>query len=258
VRTRLQQILAVALDRDAVLFAFDLPSILEAEATARRAGAGLPGLREVRDYIAQGVGSEDRWGSALRARSARAAALFWQGKEDQAFEQLREASRHQAGFAGFRTLSMLALANRCHELGDAARAAQPIWGRKQDTCLLDAARSSASHVRDEAFRQERLALVDAYGEWMAEATPNLVAVHNKLSTVPDPDVRRVYKDLVSARWASPQGRDEASLAGLIPIVLNDGTTLDALLGRWIGPRVSRLADSELADSIRLCATYLLD
>jgi hypothetical protein len=93
---------------------------------------------------------------------------------------------------------------------------------------------------------------------MAEGTPDLAAVHNKLSTVPDPEVRRVYKDLASARWASPGSRDDASLAGLIPIVLNDGATLDALLGRWIGPRLTRLADGELAEAIRLCAAGLLD
>jgi len=168
------------------------------------------------------------------------------------------ASRRDAGFAGFGTLSLLALASRCHEFGVASRASAPIWGENEDVSLLDGARGIAGRVHDPGFRQERLALVDAYVTWIAEGTPDLAAVHNKLSTVPDPDVRRAYKDLASARWANPEGRDDASLAGLIPIVLNDGATLDALLGRWIGPRLRRLADGDLAEAIRLCAAHLLD
>lgn len=258
VRGRLQSLLAAALDRDGVLFTLDLPSILEAEATWRRAGDTLPGLREVREYIAQAAAGDDRWGSALRAGSARAAALFWQGETRQAFDELAAATRRERGFAGYGTLSMLALAGRCFEFGDPARAMQPTWGREQNATLPDIARRIAGRVRDEVLRRERLALVDAYEQWAAADAPDLVALHNKLSTVPDPDVRRAYKDLAGARWATPGHRDEASLAGLIPVVLHDAMTLDALLARWLGPRLRRLSDTDLADAIRLCARYLLD
>jgi hypothetical protein len=258
-RARLQTILAVALDQQGAFFALDLPSLLEAEATQRRAGPGLPGLKEVREYIAEAAASDDWWGSALRAGSARAAALFWEDQRERAFEELVAASRRHRGFAGFGTIAMLALASRCHEFGDPARALQPIWGREgEETSLLDGACTIAGHVPDVRFREERVALVDAYAEWMADTAPDLTAVHNKLSTVPDPEVRRVYKDLASARWANPESRDEASLSGLIPIALNDGTALDALLGRWLGPRLAHIGDDDLAESIRLCATYLLD
>ena len=258
VRARLQAILTVALDREGVSFALDLPSILEGEAARRGLAAGLPGLQEVRDYLAAAAGSDDRWGTAMRVGSARAAALFWQGQREAAFDELVKASRCDSGFSGFGTLALLSLASRCHEFGDPARARQPIWIRELGVTLLDGARHVAGRVHDDSFRQERTALVDAYVTWMAEETPDLAAVHNKLSTVPDPEVRRTYKDLASARWANPGSRDEASLAGLIPIVLNDGATLDALLGRWIGPRLTQLADAELAEAIRLCAVYLLD
>ena len=258
VRVRLQAILAVALDREGVIFALDLPSILEGEAARRGMDAGLPGLQDVRDYLTAAAAGDDQWGTAMRAGSARAAALFWQGRREDAFDELIKASQCDGGFAGFGTLSLLALASRCHEFGDPARARQPIWGREGNVSLLDGAQGIAGRVHADSFRQERLALVDSYLTWMAEDAPDLRALHNKLSTVPDPDVRRAYKDLASARWASPAGRDEVSLAGLIPIVLNDGSTLDALLGRWIGPRLARLPDAELAEAIRQCAAGLLD
>ena len=258
VRVRLQAILAVALDREGVIFALDLPSILEGEAARRGMDAGLPGLQDVRDYLTAAAAGDDQWGTAMRAGSARAAALFWQGRREDAFDELIKASQCDGGFAGFGTLSLLALASRCHEFGDPARTRQPIWGREGNVSLLDGAQGIAGRVHADSFRQERLALVDSYLTWMAEDAPDLRALHNKLSTVPDPDVRRAYKDLASARWASPAGRDEVSLAGLIPIVLNDGSTLDALLGRWIGPRLARLPDAELAEAIRQCAAGLLD
>ncbi len=79
----------------------------------------MPGLQEVRDYLAAAAAGDDQWGTAMRAGSARAAALFWQGRREDAFKELVKASQRDGGFAGFGTISLLALASRCHEFGDA-------------------------------------------------------------------------------------------------------------------------------------------
>ena len=257
VRGCLRQILTTALRQETLVFALDLPAHLETEATRRNLPAATPGLAMLREYQAGAMGSADLWGSALCAHSAAAAALFWQGRSDEAWQELFHASAQQEGFAGLLSVGMLSLAVRCHEFGEAARAGQPDWGDKQYATLRSLAGIKAERVRDPGFRQERLDLVARFGQWAADPAPDYQTAQSRLSEMPDPDVRRVWKDLASARWAAPAVRDEGSLTALLPLLLHDGTTLDAVLGRLVGPHVQAFSDADLVEAIRLCAAYFL-
>jgi hypothetical protein len=251
VRWRLQTILRTALDHEGVTFTFDLPSVLLADAQRRDIAA--PGLAS---YLKEALECEDRWGTAMRAKSAQAAALSWQGEADQAFEVLKAASRVPTGYAGYGTITLLSLANRCWELGRSTTAAQPVWGWDGDIALLDRAKNLAHAVRDPTFREERISLVKAYFTWLDKPTPDIVAVRTMLAETLDPYVRSLYTDHVSARWAQGNKPNVAGLKALIPLVLADSTTLDAVLGRLFGLRVRYLDDDELAEAIHACQEKL--
>jgi hypothetical protein len=259
VRECLRQILEMALDQEPLVFVLDLPAHLEVEAVWRSLPPDTPGLAAIREYLSGARASTDRWGSTLRAQSAAAAALFWHGDDpDKAWDKLQKASDPQEGFMGLLAVGMLNLANRCHEFGDPELADQPEWGGHQYATLRDLAATKAERVRDPRFREERLDLVTEFEKWWTEPALDFWAVLSRLSEMPDPDVRRVFKDLASARWAAPATRDEQSLKRLLPLVLNDGITLDVLLGRLIGPHLTEYDDKDLGEAIRLCADYFLD
>jgi hypothetical protein len=248
VRPRLQSILETALNQEGVTFAFELPSVLLEEAKKRQ----LP-AHQLSEYLDEALKSDDRWGTAMRARSARAAALFRQERIAEAFEMLQEASRLQSGFAGYGTLTFLSLANRCYEFGDPDLIYEPIWGSDRSASLLDKAEELAEKVRDWEFRQERIKLVNDYREWATADTPDIDTVLTTLSETSDPDTRRAYKDHVSARWASPSRPNVEGLKKLLPSVLGDATMLDTVLGRLFGLALGQFTHGDVAEAIRLCA-----
>lgn len=252
VRTRLQSILRTALEQEGVTFAFDLPSILLEESRKHEMPA-----RQLSDHLSEALESNDRWGTAIRAHSARAAALFRQGRTDEAFEALSEAGRRRSGFAGYGTLALLSLANRCYEFGQPERADEPIWGSYQDTSLLQGAEELGRNVREREFREERLRLVQDYREWAMQSTPDVDTVLATLAETTDADTRRAYKDHVSARWASPNSPNREGLKKLVPMALADATTLDAVLGRLFGLSLSQLTRDDLADAVRICCVSLI-
>jgi hypothetical protein len=252
VRPRFQSILRTALEQEGVTFAFDLPAVLLEEARKRRIPA-----RQLSDNLSGALGSNDRWGTGIRAHSARAAALFRQGKTDEAFGALSEAGRRRSGFAGYGVLTLLSLANRCYEFGHPECADEPKWGSHQDTSLLDGAEELARNVREQGFREERLKLVEDYRGWAMASAPDADTVLATLAETPDPDTRRAYKDHVSARWASPSSPDREGLKRLVPTALADATTLDAVLGRLCGLGLGQLSDDDLAAAIGLCAAHFL-
>lgn len=243
VRQRLQSILRTALDREGVTFTFDLPALLLGEAEKRH----LP-AQELAEYLGQALSSEDRWGTAARARSARAAALFWQGQTAEAIRELEAAARLPRGFAGYAVVTTLSLATRWWEFGHPESASVE--------SLVNEAGWQATNVRDPEFRTESIKLVENYREWSKESVPDPAAVQAILSATLDPVIRRVYKDLISARWVgSIDGPNREGVKMLVPVVLADGTALDTVLGRLVGLGISQLSDSDLAFAIRLCTTY---
>jgi len=76
VRHRLRQVLQVGLDQEGILFTFDLPSVLVEETSRRGLASGALG-----GYVQRAYNAFDRWGTAVLAHSARAAALFRQGRQ---------------------------------------------------------------------------------------------------------------------------------------------------------------------------------
>jgi hypothetical protein len=252
VRPRLQSILRTALEQEGVTFAFDLPAVLLEEARKHQIPA-----RQLSDYLNGAFRGNDRWGTAIRAHSARASALFRQGKTSEAFEALSEAGRQRIGFAGYGVLTLLSLANRCYEFGHPECADEPKWGSNQDTTLLNGAEDLARNVREQKFRQERLKLVQDYRRWAVESTPDADTVLSILSETPDPDTRRAYKDHVSARWASPSSLNREGLKKLVPTALADATTLDAVLGRLFGLSLGELTRDGLAEAVSICAAHFL-
>ncbi len=250
-RQRLQTILRTALDHEGVTFSFDLPAILLAEAEQRN----LP-AQELAAYLDKVLTSSDRWGTVMRGRSARAAALARQDQRAEAFRELVQAANLPSGPAGYATMTILTLANRCYELGQPEQAMLPIWGEKQDTSLLDLAWQQAQSVADPMFQWERIQLVEAYRTWWKQEAPTIDAVQANLAGMSDQDTRMAYIDHVSARWAGPISSNWEGLKALLPKALLDGTTLDAILGRLVGLRVRQFSEEELAEACQVCTKYL--
>ena len=258
-RQRLQDILRVGLNVEGVIFSFDLPAILLAEADnpQRAIGGDLPARQKLEDFLDQGLKRDDRWGTAVRAQSAQSAAAFCQGKIEEAFSELQQASARPTGFAGYGSMAFLCLANRCLAFGQPQRAGQPVWGEPPGVDLLAGAGSLANDVNNWEFRQERLRLVETYrDEWWDQPAPGGEGVLQRLAHMPEADFRRVYKDYVSAYWVGTG--DAAATDGLkmlVPAALSDGTTLDTLLGRLFGLNLKKLSDGQLAEALALCAEY---
>ena len=146
VRTQLRGILEKALEREGITFPFDLASVLRMAAQVR----GLPAPEWAAD-LDEALASKDLWGTSERARSARATALYWHGQTDEAFDELRKPQRPSVSNAGYETITVLSLANRCYEFGRPDRARDNAWGSYDG--LLGEAAIQADHVFDLQFKR---------------------------------------------------------------------------------------------------------
>lgn len=185
----------------------------------------------------------------MRAASARAAAERGQGRAAQAFPMLEAAAAKDQGFAGYLAAHLLALACRWCEFGLPARVAE--------LDLITRSRSHAERVRDPRFRDERIALVSRFESWLADPVPDEPEASAALRATGDPDARRAYVDLVSARWAASGERSK--LERLVPAALGDGTTLDFLLARLATQLfrqhregLGEFSDAALKEAIKVC------
>jgi hypothetical protein len=252
---KLRAILLAGLDAEGVTFTFDVPTVVLAELRRRR-GDHAELARYLEQAHARGP-ENDRWVTNMHALNADALSKALQGDRGGATATLLEASRRLPGFAGYTSAAYLALANRCAELGLQDVLNHHVWGPNGNRPLLELARKEASRILDLDFRHERSELVERYGGWLDEPQPDIQAIHDFIGVTPDPDSRRTYKDLAAARWVAantPQTR--AWLKALVPMVLEDTTTLDAMLGRIIGPLLSKLPDDDLDAVAELVATRL--
>lgn len=251
---RLRSILVAGLNAEGVTFTFDLPTLVLHE--ARRRGQGAAALAAVVDRARAHADDPDRWATGVRALSAEAAALAAGGDVDAAMATLVEASRAQVGFAGYASATYLALTSRCVAFGRPEAADDPVWGPYGST-LINLAGEHASRILDVDFREERLELVRRYADWLRQPPPTLSDVHALMGTMPDPDARRAYKDFASAHW-TVAGTSEARgwLKSIVPMVIEDTTTLDTILSRVLAPRLSTIEDKELAKVVDVVATGL--
>lgn len=251
VRDRLQRILGTTLEREGITFTFDLPSILVTE--ARRRNLKAPELEE---YLDKALSTEDRWGTAARAKSAHAAAMFFNGDVDGAFEELEKADQMDIGMAGFSTLTLLSFADRCYEFGHPEKAMNAIWGSNKDITLLDGALGVAQRVRDPKFRNQRIRLVEEYGQAF---NADLVAAYSLVfkSIFVNPARDMVLLAHLSAKCCCPPENPKwEALKSLVPLVLDDSTSLDALIARIFRLRIKELSDNEVVEAIRICTKYL--
>jgi hypothetical protein len=254
VRQRIHRILFTTIESEGVTFTFDLPSILLSE--ARRRNLRAP---ELEVYIEKALRNDDRWGTIARARSARAAAIFFEGDVVAAFEELEKADQLNIGMAGYSTLTILSFADRCHEFGQAERALSAVWGYNKDISLINGAMGVAQRVRDPKFRSERIKLVEEYNQaFKADHQGCYSIIFNTIFM--DPERDKVLLSLLSARncWPPDKPKWEA-LKSLTPIVLDsvdDSTALDALLARIVRLRIKKMNDSEVEELVRVCEKYL--
>jgi hypothetical protein len=238
----LQQILQTVLDSPGITFTFDMPAIVLAAAGQR----GLPAAGLL-SYIQEARAANDRWGTRLRALNAEAAALSRAGDEAAALQALQWAAEASSAFAGFAALGLLAVQNRWWEFGMA----------NQSPHLEMLAGNWAAQVRDQSFRAARIALVAAYQDWAATPLPDRATALRTVRAMAQRDQRLAYIDHLSARWAAPDTNDPEGVKALIPDALSDATTLDAVLGRFVGLRMSDLNDGELAETIALCQRFFM-
>jgi hypothetical protein len=250
VRSHLQRVLRAGLDDEGVTFTFDLPSMVTAE--LRHRGRSAPELEE---YLDRARNRHDVWGTSIRAVSAEAAARYRTGSADanDVFPLLVAASSEPMMYAGYGVLAVLSLIDRCHELGDPARADMQIWGPERNASLHDLALDLAGRVYDPTFRNERLALVDRHRLWTLAAADNPAGLSNRLATMSGAEERIVYLTHLSARWATPSAGPHGVTAvkGLVPLVLSDSTALDSLLGRLVGMVRDHLDDNQLEEVAEL-------
>jgi hypothetical protein len=255
--SRLRSILLAGLDAEGVTFTFELPTLVLEEARRRKRAAP-----ELETYVNRAwayVNDPDRWGTGTRALSAGSASLAAQGEGEMAMAALIAASRLAPGFAGYASAAYIALANRCIEIGHAEAAADPIWGPNGNAGLVNLARDQAYRVLDNRFRDERVDLVNRFAGWLKEPAPDLKAVERFLAVTPDPDARRAFKDLAAAHWtAAGTAESRQWLKSLVPMVLEDTTTLDSMLGRVIRPALPTLTNRELSDVQDVVASGLSD
>jgi hypothetical protein len=245
---RMQSILETGLEKEGVTFTFDFPAQLLAEADRR----GLP-AGDLAEYLRQAGGSQDRWGTRLKTVSAQAAADFVQGRSPDAVTKLESAGTFDQGFAGYMAAHLLAIASRWCELGAPERVGQ--------LGLVAKSRSHANRVRDPKFATERVELVDRFEQWFAAPAPEWGEMSALLHATPDPDTRRAYKDLVSARWSAE--RRCGNWGHLLVAALADATALDFVLGRLAARMIRRhhegvceFPDAEFAEAITLCRENL--
>jgi hypothetical protein len=257
-RPRLRHMLRAGLDDEGVTFTFDLAEALLAEANRRKSSRTEAG-RNLSRYLDAASRAQDVWGTAIRAGCARAAARFQQGDHGGAFDELADAAALPCGFAGYGTMAVLSMISLCFELGAPDRASSPQWGPTRDVSLGDLAMRHAMDVRDPAFQQERTTLVEAFLEWAAQPTPDIDGLRAFLAANPDPDFRRAYKDLASARWTSdPTPANRAALRALVQLLLADSTTLDSVLARLFRVEMDKLADEALKDALIVCAEHFTE
>ena len=263
-RTQLRQVLAGGIDREGVSFTFDLPFALLFEAVQRK----LP-PQDLGFYYRQALGSDDRWGTLARAHSARAAAMGRMSGvlRDKVAQELNEAVQHVSGFSGLACVTALTLLDRCYEFGWPQQFL-PGWDASQIDQLKNLAHALAAGVRDPDFRQERGELMHTYLAWLDRAAPTPDGITELLDAERRRDGRSTNAERdraerlaligqLSARWAWPPAAPNLEgLKALVPLALNDATTLDAVLARLYGASLHQFDADQLGTLITLCAAAL--
>jgi hypothetical protein len=244
-RARLEAILETGLEKEGITFTFDLATQLSTEAARRGLSTGDLGA-----YLKAAATSSDRWGTRMRSTSAVAAAQFAQGDNTTAFATLESAAAFDQGFAGYMSAHLLTLASRWSEFNASTRIGS--------LNLISKATSQAQRVRDPQFSGERQKLVEQFDQWLGQATPDWSRLSAMLRNTVDPDTRRAYKDLVTARWAA-EGHWK-DWGHVVVATLADATAVDFVLARLAGYAIRRhhsgareLMGAELAEAIDLCA-----
>jgi hypothetical protein len=251
VRARIQQILVTTIESEGVTFTFDLPSILVSEARNRNLNAS-----ELEEYLDKALSNSDRWGTASRARSAHAAALFFEGDVDAAFKELEKADQMNIGMAGFSTLTLLSFADRCYEFGQPEKAMKAIWGYDKNVSLLDGALGVAQRVRDPKFRNERIKLVEDYCQIFNE---DIKTSYFKVaeSIFKDHDKDMTLLAHISSKCCYQHDDFKRKfLKMILELVTDSSTTLDIVLARIFQLSVKDLKDDEVEEAIRICTKYL--
>ncbi len=168
---------------------------------------------------------EDPWSFIMRRRSAVAAVLHRQGDNLGAEALLHEAinETYEGSYAGFRALARLSLACRLLE-----------WHRIPeaiDQTVL--AQKDASHVLDPVLKKERIDLVNKMRQWITDYGQDSISLSEDeaLAQLQRKNglERGLFIEFLSALWSD----SAASLKRLLPLSLDDATTVDAVLGRLL-------------------------
>jgi len=253
VSRQLRAMLAVALYGEGVTFTFDLPAML----------LGIPHpdsppAAELKGMVDKGLNQIDRWGTHLRAGSAQAIARYRFDKSLRlaAADQLRDVLTQPLGYAGYAAVSLVAIANRCLEMGLPLE--QVLTQHDQESReILEAASQSAGYARDMTFRARRVLLVHAYrSEWLLQPPPPIAELPSRFARMPDRDMRLAYIDHLAARWAAPGEANWLALKEIVLFSLSDATTLDAILARLVGQRCTALSPDDVQRIIAACARDL--
>jgi hypothetical protein len=235
-RPRLRRILKAASDEPKIAFTFDLAFVLVAEAKRR-------GLRtqKLEEYCNWALDRDDSWGTRTRALNGRAGAHFRQGCYSEAIQDLNDALDAATGaYAGFSSLTLLAIADRCHEFGQTPEMRSRLPAVQ---AIAATAMRQAGSVLDRELAGEREMLVRAWELWHCETAPAIGDAFRTLSRMRNAEHRTAYVRLLSAQWAAlgPEAGWEG-LKALVPLSLHDATTLDTVLGRLFGIGARRLSD----------------
>jgi hypothetical protein len=168
----------------------------------------------------------DPWSFQMRRQSAIAAVLYRRGDITAAEQTLRQAGQAspQGSYAGYRTLARLSLACRWLEWNNPTEALTQVQAAAED----------ASHMLDPVLRQERDELVQKMLDWTLKYhdDPATFDQQDSVSLVHQETgmARLLFLEFLSAIWHA----DAARLRQLIPLALEDATTIDAMVGHLLG------------------------
>ena len=102
-------------------------------------------------------------------------------------------------------------------------------------------------------------MVDKFQHWLHQPVPSVDQARQEIALLWDRDTRRLYKEHLAARWVWPANVPHpAGLKMLLPLVLIDGTRLDAVLARLTLTYLPKMDDGDLLDAVEITAKYLLN
>ncbi len=234
-----QELASVVMNREGIIFTYELPFLLLSEAERRDVDVD-PALASFCDHA---LGIFDKWGTRMRVHAAYATTAFRAGNSADADGTIGWLGAESHGYAGFETQNLIMLGNRWLAFGTPERIHQPL-SQWEATTLVEKLNARVAAVEDADFRQELTDLVAQAMAWWQQTGVDSAEALAQLARLPTASVRMAYVDYISAVWSA--AGDRKALKALLPLVLDDSTLTDLVLARLLALTIAEVDDAALA------------